>query len=143
MASHREEAWRQPVILLDTNILLQLEQVQLPPGEYGLSSLVYAELRLGVESATEPSVRRARLQDIARAEELVSRSWLPFDERAADGYAFLAARVLRTRPAHARSKDVMIAGHAYALGARIATLNPKDFALVTEHVEIVVPERIR
>jgi predicted nucleic acid-binding protein len=35
----------------------------------------------------------------------------------------------------------MIAGHAYALGASLATLNPKDFELIRDLVPIVVPER--
>lgn len=35
----------------------------------------------------------------------------------------------------------MPAGHAYALGASLLTLNLKDFELVSDRVEIIVPER--
>jgi predicted nucleic acid-binding protein len=35
----------------------------------------------------------------------------------------------------------MLAGHAYALGAALLTFNPKDFELVSDEVEILVPER--
>ena len=131
------------MILLDTNVLIALRRLRFPEGEFALSSLVYAELRFGINHATDPEVRRARTEDIARAETLFSDSWLPFDRSAAEGYGFIAATVARVRPAHARSKDTMLAGHAYALGAGLMTLNPKDFELVAEHVEIIVPERIR
>ena len=55
-------------------------------------------------------------------------------------YARLAARVAKRRPAHARSTDIMLAGQAAALGAKVLTFNTKDFELVSDLVEIVVPE---
>lgn len=65
---------------------------------------------------------------------------MPFDAAAADSYATLAAHVAAKRPAHARSTDIMLAGHAYALGAAFLTFNPKDFEHVSDRVEIIVPE---
>ncbi|MBS1675250.1 MAG: hypothetical protein JSS74_14945 [Actinobacteria bacterium] len=131
------------MILLDTNVLIELRQLRLPPGEYALSALVYAELRSGVERMTDPGLRRARLADIGLAETVFASHWLPFDRAAADGFAYLSAIVARSRPAHARSTDVMLAGQAYALGAGLLTSNAKDFELVADHVDIIAPDRIR
>jgi len=67
--------------------------------------------------------------------------WLPFDRPAASAYAELAALVWQSRPAHARSKDIMLAGHAHSLGASLATFNPTDFASVSHLVPLVLPIR--
>lgn len=128
------------MILLDTNVLIRLDDVLLPSDEVALSAIVYAELQLGVERSTDPAVRRARRTELARVASLFDSAWLPFDRAAADGYARLAAHVIRARPAHARSKEIMLAGQAYALGAALLTFNPKDFDLVADEVEIIVPE---
>ncbi|WAA66128.1 PIN domain-containing protein [Microbacterium oxydans] len=128
------------MILLDTNVLIQLDTVRLPPDDVALSAIAYAELQLGVERATDPVLRRRRRNELMRLSSLLEADWLPFDQAAADGYARLASEVIRTRPAHARSKDLMLAGHAYALGAALLTFNPKDFELVSDEVEIIVPE---
>ncbi|MCV0334989.1 MULTISPECIES: PIN domain-containing protein [Microbacterium] len=128
------------MILLDTNVLIQLDSVQLPPDDVALSAIVYAELQLGVERATDPVLRRSRRNELMRLSSLLEADWLPFDRAAAEGYARLASEVILTRPAHARSKDLMLAGHAYALGAALLTFNPKDFELVSGDVEIIVPE---
>ncbi|MDF2559501.1 MAG: hypothetical protein K0R99_947 [Microbacterium sp.] len=128
------------MILLDTNVLIRLDDVRLPPGEVSLSAIAYSELQIGVERATDPALRRRRRNELMRLSALLEADWLPFDQAAADGYARLASRVILNRPAHARSKDIMLAGHAYALGAALLTFNPKDFELVADEVEIIVPE---
>ena len=128
------------MILLDTNVLIRLDDIRLPHDDVALSAIGYAELQLGVEHATDPVLRRRRRTELMRICSLLEADWLPFDQTAADGYARLASRVMRTRPAHARSKDIMLAGHAYALGAAFLTFNPKDFELVSDKVEIIVPE---
>ncbi|HWV50393.1 MAG TPA: hypothetical protein VN035_13140 [Microbacterium sp.] len=71
----------------------------------------------------------------------IGSAWLAFDQDAAVHYGKLASIVARTRSAHARTKDIMLAGHALSLGAKLVTLNPKDFSLVADEVEIVVPQR--
>lgn len=129
------------MILLDTNVLIQLDTVRLPPDDVALSAIAYAELQLGVERATDPVLRRSRRNELMRLSSLLEADWLPFDQAAADGYALLASEAILTRPAHARSKDLMMVGHAYALGAAFLTFNPKDFELVSDRVEIIVPER--
>lgn len=128
------------MILLDTSILIDLDHVDLPDDSIALSTIASAELRFGIERASTPEVRRRRVARLGRITRILNTPWLPFDDEAAAGYARLAAIVARTRPRHARSKDVMIAGHAHALGAALVTLNPKDFALVADEVETIVPE---
>ncbi|CAN5235612.1 hypothetical protein BH09ACT1_BH09ACT1_26390 [soil metagenome] len=63
--------------------------------------------------------------------------WIPFDEEAANGYGMLATVVSPTRPNRARSKDILMAGHAFSMGAKLMTRNPKDFELVAGVMEIV------
>jgi len=126
------------VILLDTSVLLDLTKVDVPDGPLVVSSLSYAELAFGVHSARtaeQAQVRRAHLAFL----DSLGWEWLSFDRAAGDGYGVVAAAVRQSRPAHARSKDIMLAGHAYALGASLATLNPRDFDLVTPMVPVVVP----
>jgi predicted nucleic acid-binding protein len=127
------------VILLDTSVLVDLPELELPAEIMAFSAISYAELKLGLEMRSSPEVRAKRHTDFMFLER-AGLEWLPFDRAAGDGYGVVAAEVHRTRPAHARSKDIMIAGHAYSLGASLATLNPKDFELVRDLVPIIVPE---
>lgn len=128
------------MILLDTNVLITIDHALLPVDSAGLSMIALAELRFGIERAADTREQRRRITQLARIETIVDSPWLPFDSSAAENYGRLAARVARTRPSHARSKDIMLAGHARSLGAGIVTLNPKDFELIADEVEIVVPE---
>ncbi|UGS25715.1 hypothetical protein K8F61_13725 [Microbacterium resistens] len=129
------------MILLDTNVLIRLKEITLPDAEICVSAISLAEMRFGVDSARTPAVRRQRLRQLVAIDELMGHEWMPFEDRAASGTGFLASVVAATRPSHARSRDIMLAGHAYALGAALLTLNPRDFALVSEHVEILAPDR--
>lgn len=128
------------MFLLDTSTLIDLPRLRIPSATTVLSVLSYAELSFGVERARTAEVRRERIARRTWLRDTLGSDWLPFDEAAADGYAALAANVAKTRPGHARSKDIMLAGHARSLGAGLVTLNPKDFELVADEVEIVVPE---
>ncbi|MGO2746482.1 type II toxin-antitoxin system VapC family toxin [Microbacterium sp.] len=128
------------MILLDTSVLIDIDNVALPRESIVLSSLAAAELQFGIEHAATIEIRRQRMMRFGRLTRLLEAPWLPFDEAAARSYGRLAAIVARTRPSHARGKDVLLAGHAHALGARLATLNPKDFELVADEVEIIVPQ---
>ncbi|MFT4234511.1 MAG: PIN domain-containing protein [Microbacterium sp.] len=130
------------MLLLDTSVLVELKALLIPASAFALSAVSYAELKFGIEASpneTERQVRELRLLEL----ESYGFQWLPFDRAAGDGYGKVAARIALTRPAHARSKDAMLAGHAYALGASIATLNPKDFEASLDLVPIVVPQRRR
>jgi predicted nucleic acid-binding protein len=128
------------VLLLDTSVLIELDAVVLPEERYAVSAISYAELLFGVEHASDDGVRRKRRERLAWIERL-GLAWEPFGIEAALGYARVAARVAQRRPAHARSKDVLLAGQAESMGAGIATLNPKDFGLLDDVVPIVVPPR--
>ena len=90
--------------------------------------------------ATRPQHRRGRIARRTGYSEAFGTPWLPFDTAAAGGDAYLASIVAKFSPAHTRSKDIMLASQAYALSARLTTLNAEDFELVADPVEIVVPE---
>lgn len=128
------------MILLDTSVLIDYPRVRLPAGDLAFSAISYAELRFGIAVQSDPVVR-ARRQARLNLLDQFGNDWLPFDRSAADGYAELAVRVHERRPAHSRSKDIMLAGQALSLGAAFATQNPKDFELVADLVQIVVPDR--
>ena len=127
------------MIFLDASILIAYESLTMPPGAWALSVLTYCELALGAAIDQDESVRAVRKERLRRW-DLVGLDWLPFDRVAAQGYAEVAAEVWRTRRSHARSRDIMLAGQAFALGASVATLNPQDFELVQHLVPIIVPE---
>lgn len=128
------------MLLVDTSVLIELPRVLLPDEPVALSALSYAELAFGVETPRDPAIQRARRERLSWLDSL-GLQWLPFDTRAGDGYARVANLVTRSRPRHARSKDVLMAGHAASLGASIATLNPKDFQFMAELVPVVVPRQ--
>ncbi|MCL2454747.1 MAG: PIN domain-containing protein [Micrococcales bacterium] len=126
------------MILLDTSVLLALPDLEVPDGPLAVSAVSYAELAFGLRVARSAEQARARRAHLAFLDSL-GWEWLPFDRAAGDGYGVMAAAVRENRPAHARSKDIMLAGHAYALGAALATLNPRDFDPVAPLVPVVVP----
>lgn len=128
------------MILLDTNILIDIDIVDLPEAAVAVSTISAAELQFGIARAFTNEQRRLRRARFQRIIMLLQTPWLPFDDAAAAGYGRLAAIVANTRPSHARSKDIMLAGHAYSLGAAIMTRNPKNFELLADEVEIIVPE---
>jgi len=128
------------MILVDTSVLIAIRSVILPAASIALSAVSYGELRFGIERARTPEERRTRTARLAQLEDMFPARWLPYDERAAESNGRLAAIVARTRSKHARTKDVMLAAHAHALGASFVTLNPKDFEPLADEIEIIVPE---
>lgn len=84
-----------------------------PVGEIGLSSIVFAELALGVRHGKPPLERQ--LEELARQMPI-----LPFDEAAARCYAGLPFRRGRF--------DRMLGAHALSLGSTVITNNEADFA---------------
>lgn len=97
-----------------------------------------AELHFGVEAAPDAISRADRTRRLSRLRGAFD--WVPFDEYAAEAYGVLAATVSRTRPGHARSKDIMIAAQAYSLGVPLMTRNVKDFELISHMVQIIGAE---
>lgn len=82
-------------------------------GDIGLSTIVFAELLMGVAQGKPPS--SAALDGLTRQMPLIA-----FDEDAARSYSQTPFRRARF--------DRLLAGHALALGLPIITANPKDFA---------------
>lgn len=122
------------MILLDTSVLIAPVE-SWPHDEIGASALALAELQFGVQAGATVEVRMQRMRRLAGLRRLFD--WIPFDEAAADSYGVLAALVRKQRPVHARSKDILMAAQAHALGASFLTRNPRDFELVADHVHIV------
>lgn len=123
------------MIMLDTSVLIDFPD-EWPHDElFAGSTITLAELQFGLQltiGTPQHAERQARLSLLD-----TQFDWTPFDEKAALGYGTLAVVVQQTRPNHARSKDILIAGHAYSMGAALLTRNPKDFALIDKMVEII------
>ena len=109
--------------LIDTNCCIflfaghypaLLERVAATPmGDIGLSSIVFAELALGVRHGKPPLERQ--LEQLATQMPI-----LPFDEVAARCYAQLPFRRGRF--------DRLLGAHALSLGSTVITNNEADFA---------------
>lgn len=123
------------MIMLDTSVLIDFP-AEWPADElFACSAVTLAELQFGLQrtiGTPKHAERQARLTLLESQFE-----WTPFDEKAAVGYGTLAVVVSQNRPNHARSKDIMIAGHAYSMGAALMTRNPKDFELVGKMISII------
>lgn len=115
-------------VLLDTSVAIGLRDLEpgishrvsslSPPPLLSVISVV--ELEGGVVNARQGRAHRRRLLD-AMLEEL---QVVPFGAREAEIYGSIVAQL-----GYARTKviDRMIAAQAIALGATLATLNPRDF----------------
>ena len=122
------------MILLDTSVLVDPPE-RWPRAVLGSSSLCLAELEFGIHMARSAAIRAERTRRLA-----VYRSrfeWVPFEESDAASFGIVAERVARSRPAHARSTDILLAAQALTLGVPLLTRNVKDFALVSDLVEIL------
>lgn len=122
------------MILLDTSVLID-PPVQWPAPVLGSSSICLAELQFGIQAAPTAAIRSARVRRVAAYRSLLE--WIPFEESDAESYGMLAGRVAKQRPAHARSKDIMLAAQALTLGVPLLTRNVHDFDLVSDLVEIL------
>ena len=120
------------MILVDTSVLINPPLRW--PDTYSASVLTLAELEFGIERSGDVRIRagRARLLNAYRS----AVEWIVFDEAAARSYGVLAAIVNESRPAHARSKDILLAAQAHSLGVPFMTRNARDFDLVSHLVEI-------
>jgi hypothetical protein len=125
------------VILLDTNILIDLDMYVFDPEEeYGASILSRAELEFGIHAAKSPHDAAERTR---RLNELDQRfDWVGFDVAATRSYGVLAAGA-RATGAKIHSKDALIAAQAHRHGAAVMTANTDDFKPFDHDVEIVAP----
>lgn len=122
------------MILLDSSVLIS-PPAHLPGPVLGSSVLCLAELEFGIQGARTAAERSHRVRRLATLRATLE--WIPFEEPDAVSYGVLAAKVAPTRPAHARSKDIMIAAQALTLGVPLLTRNVKDFELVSDVVEVL------
>lgn len=122
--------------MLDTNICIYVikhkpEQVFIrfqehDPKDVCISSITYAELVHGVEKSK--SVEKNR---VALAMLLANIEILNFDSLAAEGYGKIRADLERAGTTIG-PLDMMIAGHAKALGYTVVTNNMKEFERVKD-----------
>ncbi|WP_136517812.1 PIN domain-containing protein [Cellulomonas telluris] len=125
------------MIILDTNVLIDLDRCALDPDElYAASILSRAELEFGVRaarSAGDTAARTRRLNDLDRYFD-----WLPLDIESTRSYGLVAGSA-RATGAKVRSKDALIAAQAHRHGAAVMTANLGDFRPFDHLVEIVAP----
>ena len=120
--------------MLDTNICIYAikhkpEKVfkklqKTDPSDVCISSITYAELVYGVEKSAAVEKNRLALSMMLSNIELKD-----FDADAADSYGLVRADLER-KGTPIGPLDMMIAGHAKALGCTVVTNNEKEFARV-------------
>ena len=121
-------------VLLDTNICIYLirnrpESVRkhlasLNPGDVGISSVTAAELRYGVAKSQAKTRNAAALAAFLLPLEIAA-----FDDAAAVKYGEIRA-CLEGKGTPIGPLDTLIAAHAVALGATLATNNLREFKRV-------------
>ncbi|MGD0284869.1 MAG: type II toxin-antitoxin system VapC family toxin [Acidimicrobiales bacterium] len=130
---------RPPRGLLDTSVVLELEQTEVAslPIEVAISAITMAELAAGTH-ATSDAEERARRQDRLQRAEAAFHP-LPFDGEAARAYGRIYAAVVakgRKAPG-ARAVDLLIAATACAAELPLYTRNPDDFRGLEKLVAVV------
>ncbi|AEE46865.1 PIN domain-containing protein [Cellulomonas fimi] len=125
------------MILLDTNVLIDLHLYRFEPDEtYGASILSRAELEFGVNAAPTDEAaaeRLARLHDLDAVFD-----WLEFDKPSTRSYGIVAHRA-RATGARVRGKDALIAAQAHRHAAPVMTANVDDFAPFSHLVSVLRP----
>ncbi len=116
--------------LLDTNVISRLVRrpggdvarriAALEPGSFGISVIVAAALRYGAE-------RRGSARLTAQLEAILAAvDMLPLEEGVAGYYGRIRAGLERNGTPIGHN-DLLIAAHALALGATLATANVNEF----------------
>lgn len=127
------------VILLDTNVLVDLHLYALDPDEeYTASILSRAELEFGVRAARSAEDTAVRTRRLNQLDELFD--WLPFDVECTRSYGIVASTA-RASGAKVRGKDALIAAQAHRHGAAVLTANLDDFRPFEHLVRIAAPTR--
>jgi len=122
--------------LLDTSVLIH--GTEDPGDDVAISVISLTELHFGVLLAPDDEVRAARLRRLGTIEE--SFDPLPFEAAAArDRGRLYAAVAQRGGQPRRRAFDLAIAATANVHGVRLLTLNPDDFTLIDDLVDVRVP----
>lgn len=130
--------------LLDTSVVIALfqEARRFTLASYArvaVSSLTFAELRLGIAMAATADVARIRMAALEQAQSLFGTG-IPFDDLAAAHYGRITAHVQRRGgDPKAHRTDRMIASVAMAHGLSLVTLNPGDLRGVDELMPVLAP----
>ena len=128
--------------LLDTSVVIALTQegMDIAIDTYErlfVSSVTYAELRLGVACAQSAAAALARYAAVEQITSLFGEG-LPFDDRAALEYGRILQTVVerKGRP-KAHMNDRMIAAVAAANGLDLLTLNAADLRGLEAHLNVI------
>lgn len=125
------------MILLDTNVLIDLDRYRFDRGEtYGASILSRAELEFGVQVAPSAESMAVRARRLAELDDRFH--WIEFDLACTRSYGIIAAGA-RATGAHVRSKDALVVAQAHRHGAAVMTANLDDFAPFDHLVRILAP----
>jgi predicted nucleic acid-binding protein len=132
------ERTRPPRGLLDTSVVIGLEQIQPAdlPEEVAISAITLAELAAGPHAATDADERSRRQDRLQRTEAAFDP--LPFDADAARAHGRILSAVSSAgrKPRGARAVDLLIAASALAANLPLYTRNPDDFAALERLVDL-------
>jgi hypothetical protein len=130
---------RHPRGLIDTSVVIDLELIERSelPLELAVSAITMAELAAGPHATSDPMERARRQDRLQRAESTFEP--LPVDAAVARAYGRVYAAVgAGGRKARGRrSVDLFIAATAVAAGLPLYTRKPRDFAGLSEVLEII------
>lgn len=125
------------MILLDTNVLVDLHRYGFDPAERDAASILSrAELELGVLAAQDPQSSAERLRWLNELDERFD--WLEFDVASSRSYGIVAAGA-RASGAKVRGKDALIAAQAHRYGAAVMTANLAGFTPFDHLVRVLAP----
>ncbi|PFG29525.1 PIN domain-containing protein [Paramicrobacterium agarici] len=130
------------VALLDTSVTIALTQEgrRLDLSSYDrllISSITYAELRLGVACARSADSARQRSAALEEISALFGEG-LPFDDAASASYGRILQAVARRKgEPKAHANDRMIAAVAAAHDLPLLTLNPSDLRGLDSHLLVI------
>ncbi len=134
------EAQRRPRGLLDTSVIIDLEQIDARalPIEIAVSSITLAELAAGPHATNDPEERGRRQDRLQRAEATFEP--LPFDGDVARAYGRVFASVLAggRKARGARAVDLLIAATAVAAELPLYTRNGGDFEGLDALLDVIV-----